>query len=543
MGGGQSQASAHPVDTYSRNGETWLKFLDESTNEPYWVNENSRDTVFEEPAVVKLIVKERERHAALYGEDSIDDHDKDALKKSDRAASIRRLDTVEKLVAKVEKADKEDSTSRTLAALVKSTKSETNQKEDNTQALAEEQATNATKARLRVEAENEVQRFVDWLQLNRARVDYEENFGHSVPLEIRFRAVLIKDVADITMKEIKELRSTRQSLTEEWEYDEAKILMVQSAYRKRKGTLEVHMLRQARRRRIDEHAKEIEAMEEDRRQRVLEKIKKEEEEAKRLLEITRNKEKQEHINKVLDELRGGTHLVLIPHDVKELSDTERRKLLRQSARELRGTQHASLQDALRTGASRKHHGHFEKLRLAKMLMSSNTLRRCFLRWERQVARWLELRKTMFYTLNHLFNGWKLWYKHNMNLKRRVATSMQNFYAMYIGHAFQKWWKKTRRTFSVKTASLKTGAVVTYIERRDDFNVVANHTLDGAKKVKGDIVKRYLVDIQGRQPVYDMISTRRRLHLHKLADKEDNISGATHVREMYARRRSVLLDRV
>lgn len=507
------------------------------------MNEDSRDTVFEEPAVVKLIIKERERQSALYGEENIDDLDKEALEKSDRAASIRRLDTVEKLVAKVEKDDKDDMTSKTLAALVKSTKSESDPKDEKAQVVAEENARNATKARLRVEAENEVQRFVDWLQLNRARVDYEEKYGSSVPLEIRFRSVLIKDVADITMKEVKELRSTRQLLTEEWQYDEAKILMVQSAYRKRKGTLEVHMLRQARRRRVEEHAKEIESMEEERRNRVLEKIKKEEEEARRLLEITRNKEKQEHINKVLDELRDGTHLVLIPNDVKELSDTARRKLLRQSARELRTTQHGTLDDALRTGASKKHHGYFEKLRLAKMLMSSNTLRRCFIRWERQVARWLELRKTMFYTLNHLFSCWKSWHMHNVQLKRRVATSIQNFYEMYIGYAFEKWWKKTRRTFTVKTASLRTGAAVTYIERRDDFNVVTNHTLDDAKKLKGNIVKRYLIDIVGRQPVYDMISTRRRLHLQKLPEKADEVSKETHTRERYARRRSVLLDRV
>ena len=56
-----------------------------------------------------------------------------------------------------------------------------------------------------------------------------------MPLEIRLRSILIKDVADITEEDIKELRTTRQTKTEMWMYDEAKILMVQSAYRKRKA--------------------------------------------------------------------------------------------------------------------------------------------------------------------------------------------------------------------------------------------------------------------------------------------------------------------
>ena len=55
MGGGQSQAAAHPVDTYSKNGQTWREFIDETTNEPYWHNEESGDTMFEMPGLVKLV--------------------------------------------------------------------------------------------------------------------------------------------------------------------------------------------------------------------------------------------------------------------------------------------------------------------------------------------------------------------------------------------------------------------------------------------------------------------------------------------------------
>ena len=64
MGGGQSHAAAHPVDTYSKNGETWREFLDEATNEPYWHNVDTGDTVFEAPGLVKLVKMERDRHAA-----------------------------------------------------------------------------------------------------------------------------------------------------------------------------------------------------------------------------------------------------------------------------------------------------------------------------------------------------------------------------------------------------------------------------------------------------------------------------------------------
>ena len=293
MGGGQSHAAAHPVDTYSKNGETWREFLDEATNEPYWHNVDTGDTVFEAPGLVKLVKMERDRHAALYGEDLIDAADQQALDQADRAASIRRLATVEKLVKSVEEDDKKAKSSSTFEVLVQSKKDKDRAKggavdnSDIEEKFAEEQLNTLSKARLSVEAENEVQRFVDWLEMNRARVDYEDKYGSEMPLEMRFRSILVKSTADITEEEVKELRNTRQTKTEVWTYDEAKILMVQSAYRKRKGKFQVHMLRQAKVRRQQEHAQEIEKAEVLRRTRVLEKLKKEEALAKEELEHAR----------------------------------------------------------------------------------------------------------------------------------------------------------------------------------------------------------------------------------------------------------------
>jgi hypothetical protein len=524
MGGGQSHAAAHPVDTYSKNGETWREFLDEATNEPYWHNVDTGDTVFEAPGLVKLVKMERDRHAALYGEDLIDAADQQALDQADRAASIRRLATVEKLVKSVEEDDKKAKSSSTFEVLVQSKKDKDRAKggavdnSDIEEKFAEEQLNTLSKARLSVEAENEVQRFVDWLEMNRARVDYEDKYGSEMPLEMRFRSILVKSTADITEEEVKELRNTRQTKTEVWTYDEAKILMVQSAYRKRKGKFQVHMLRQAKVRRQQEHAQEIEKAEVLRRTRVLEKLKKEEALAKEELEHARHRENQEHIDSVLVELRNGTNLILVPHNPVQLSDGERRKLLRKNAHAL-DAHHGSLRGALRGGTfERQPRGHFEKLRLARMLMSENTLRRCFMRWETRVARWLELRRTMLASLRHLFDLWRESHVHIRALKRKVATAVHNFYAMYIGTAFERWWKRTRHNYHVRALTLQNGARVTYVERRDDFTVINSFTRGGEQRVKGKITRRYFVDLVGRQPDYDdAVRTRRRLKLKKLPE--------------------------
>lgn len=524
MGGGQSQAAAHPVDVYSKNGETWREFLDETTNEPYWHNVDSGDTMFEMPGVVKLVRMERDRHAALYGEDLIDEEDKKALDQADRAASIRRLATVEKLVKSVEQEDNKEHSSSVLEKLVQS-KTDKSKAEDNNaqnsvieEKFAQEQLNTLSEARLRVEAENEVQRFIDWLEMNRPRVNYENKYGNEMALEMRFRSILVKNIADITEDEVKELRTTRQTKSEIWMYDEAKILMVQSAYRKRKGKFQVHMLRQAKVRRQQEHAQQIEKAEELRRNRVLEKLKKEEASAKEELELARHRENQEHIDSVLSELRQGTNFVLVPHNPVQLSDSERRELLRKNKHTL-DPHHASLRGALRGGTLKKQaRGHFEKLRLARMLMSENTLRRCFMRWESRVARWLELRQTMLSSLRHIFDCWRHWHSRNIALKRNVATAVHNYYAMYVGTAFSRWWKRTRHNFHVRALTLQNGAIVTYVERRDDFTVINNYTRGHEKKVKGRISRRYLVDLVGKQPDYDDVTrTRLRLKLKKLPE--------------------------
>ena len=59
------------------------------------------------------------------------------------------------------------------------------------------------KQRLRVEAENEVQRFIDWLEMNRSRVIYEDQFSSKLPLELQFREILVKSAEDITEAEVK----------------------------------------------------------------------------------------------------------------------------------------------------------------------------------------------------------------------------------------------------------------------------------------------------------------------------------------------------
>ena len=403
--------------------------------------------------------------------------------------------------------------------------------------FAEGQLKSLSEARLRVEAENEIQRFIDWLDLHRARVDYEAKYASEVPLEIRLRSILIKDVADITEEDIKELRTTRQTKTEMWMYDEAKILMVQSAYRKRKGKLQVHMLRQAKIRRQEARAREIEKAEQQRRNRVLQKLKREEALAKKELEDARHRENQEHITTVLEELRDGSHLVLIPHTPVTLSDADRRKLLRRNAHQLRDARHGSLRAALQSGTSDpKSRGHFEKMRLARMLLTENTLRRCFLQWE-MPEKILKLRMTMLSTLRHVFLSWKDWHSHNHKLKRKVATSIHKFYAMYIGTAFSIWWKRTRVNYTIREVTLQKRAKVTYLERRDDFCVINSFTRFGEQKVKGELTRRYLVDIEGREPSYsDVAETRRKLKLKRLPDtffkqmshqqKEAAISPAT-----------------
>ena len=118
MGGGQSQAAAHPVDTYSKNGQTWREFIDETTNEPYWHNEESGDTMFEMPGLVKLVKMERDRHRA-FPRENMDVEDQKALAQADRKASIRRLETVEKLVKSTEDETKiETSTANAIEELV-----------------------------------------------------------------------------------------------------------------------------------------------------------------------------------------------------------------------------------------------------------------------------------------------------------------------------------------------------------------------------------------------------------------------------------------
>ena len=160
-------------------------------------------------------------------------------------------------------------------------------------------------ARLRVEAENEVERFIDWLELNRTRITYEDKYSSKIPLELQFRDTLVKTSKEITPGEIKRMREKRQDLIEEWAYDDTKILMVQCAYRAKKGKLHAHMVRQGKRAKRDWGIQEREEAEERRRALMLDKVIHDEEQALDLLEKTKMELESEHIDKVLDELRAG----------------------------------------------------------------------------------------------------------------------------------------------------------------------------------------------------------------------------------------------
>ena len=90
--------------------------------------------------------------------------------------------------------------------------------------------------------------------------------------------------------------------------------------------------------------------------------------------------------------------------------------------------------------------------------------------------------------------WKTWYSRTIKLKRSVATAVQNYYAMYVGYSFRRWWLRTRINFSIKHSCTRDGRTVTFIERRDDFTVVNAFTRDNERQVKGDLKYRYFVDM-------------------------------------------------
>ena len=134
--------------------------------------------------------------------------------------------------------------------------------------------------------------------MNRRRVIYEDEYSGVMPLELRFREILVKAAEDISENDIKTLRNTRQDLTEEWLYDDTKILMVQSKWRAKKGKLHAHMVRQGKKAQKDWGIKEREEAEERRRMRSLVKVVDDEKEAALQLELTEQKLKNEHVNKV-----------------------------------------------------------------------------------------------------------------------------------------------------------------------------------------------------------------------------------------------------
>ena len=496
---GVSMADEHPSDVFSRAGETWNEYLDTGSNEKYWNNVETGQSTFDKPDIVKLIEKERERDAVLFSRDEdLDEDTRALLKKADREATNRRMATVESMVKSAAIEDAKDQSRKQMLQLAKANKTVDKTDVEKRQALvsenvfAQDKLSDMKKQRLRVEAENEVQRFIDWLEMNRSRVIYEDQFSSKLPLELQFREILVKSAEDITEADVKKLRSTRQDLSEEWQYDDVKILMVQSSYRARKGKLHSHMVRQAKKAQINWGIEEREAAEERRRQRTLVTVIEDEKEAELELERSKKNLDSEHINKVLDELRAGGTLKLVGKEVGLAFEERARKdkLIRRDVSEIRGVHTSSLRHALRNGTmERKPRGHFEKLRLAQMLMSENTLRRCFLRWEETFIKNLQIREAMILALTRFFVAWKNWHLGNIKLKTKVASAIHNYYSMYVGHAFKRWWLRTRINFTAKSC-IHRGVTVTYMERRDDFTVI------NSDSVKGVLIKRIFVNEHG-----------------------------------------------
>jgi hypothetical protein len=504
---GVSAADAHPKDVFSLNGETWNEYIDSGSGEKYWNNVDTGDSTFEKPALVKLIEKERERDAILFGEDEdLDESTRNVIKKADKEATIRRMEKVEIMANNVAKEDQAKASREKMLKLAKySGKKEIlddDQLASKRQALMSENIFAKNKladkqmTRLRVEAENEVERFIDWLEMNRARVLYEDKFSGKLPLELQFREILVKSSNMITAEEIKKLRETRQDLIEEWAYDDTKILMVQSKWRAKKGKLHAHMIRQGKRAKKDWGIKEREMAEERRRAMMLNKVVEDEKEAEELLKKTNRDLESEHIDKVLDELRAGSTLQIVGNEVGLAFEEKARKdrLKRKDVSTIRGVHTSSLRHALRNGTyDRRPKGHFEKLRLAQMMMSESTLRRCFLKWELQTAKNLKIREAMLLALSRFFGAWKYTY-HTLaiKLKKKVASCIQNYYAMYVGHAFNRWWLRTRINFTVKSR-IHNGKVISFMERRDDFTIVSSNS-GGA--VKGGLIRRIFVNNHG-----------------------------------------------
>ncbi len=519
---GISLAEEHPNDVFTRGKETWNQFTDKRSGEPYWHNPQTGESTFEKPSLVFLIERERERDRVLFN--SVDDLDDDMqrnMKKADRAASFRRRDQAARIVRQAKKSGSSNSSGDALAALTNRASSMTREEMNsrNAQATkdiaARERLEGVQRARHRVEAENEVQRFIDWLEMNRRRVDFEATYSKEMALELRFREILVKQPEDLTKDEVKQLRTTRQELTEQWAYDDAKILMVQAAWRAKKGFLAAHMLRQANRLKKEWFAQEMEEAEEARRLKMLAKVTAQEEEAQRAMAEVKERAAKEHVNTVLEQLRGGGTLVLVSeqghlHKPGEgssvVSHDERRRLKRRALGDLRGVAPTSLRHALRMGTHEKPRGHFDKLRLAQRMMTENTLRRCFLQWEHRVARFLELREAMLLSMNFVFGAWKTWHTRNVKRKRMVANGIQAFYYMHVGVAFQYWYRRTRVAFEIRHRAFKHSelyrrddtikgsvgrrgppVVVTFMQRRDDFT-----ESDPIREVKGHIVARYLV---------------------------------------------------
>ena len=313
---GVSDADAHPNDVYSRAGETWNEFIDAGSEEKYWNNVDTGESTFEKPAIVRLVEKERQRDSVLFSKDEdLDDATKNVLARADKEATVRRMEKVERMAKEVATEDAKSKTQNKLMDLTKLSASKHMTTEDQ---LAEQRRILVTEnifaqdkfeqkqgARLRVEAENEVERFIDWLELNRTRITYEDKYSSKIPLELQFRDTLVKTSKEITPGEIKRMREKRQDLIEEWAYDDTKILMVQCAYRAKKGKLHAHMVRQGKRAKRDWGIQEREEAEERRRALMLDKVIHDEEQALDLLEKTKMELESEHIDKVLDELRAG----------------------------------------------------------------------------------------------------------------------------------------------------------------------------------------------------------------------------------------------
>ena len=496
---GVSLADEHPSDVFSRGNETWNEYLDSGSNEKYWNNVVTGKSTFEKPQLVQLIEKERERDAVLFSKDEdLDEATRNVLEKADKEATQRRLAKVEKMTQESRKADKEDSSKIQMAKLAKMSKGkdqsgvEKRRELVNASVFAKDKMEEAKKARLRVEAENEVQRFIDWIEMNRPRITFEDQYGSGIPLELRFRSTLVKPAAEITVEEVKEMRKIRIDLTEEWLYDDTKILMVQCAWRGKKGKLHAHMVRQGKKLKKDWGIKEREIAEERRRERVLEKVKFDEKNAILELEEAQKKIANEGVNKVLDELRAGGTLKLVDGEVGLAFEEKARKarLVKKTVTELRGIHTTSLRHALRNGTyEKKPRGHFEKLRLAQMMMSESALRRCFYRWEERIVASLRLREAMLLALSHYFDAWKMWHKFNIKLKQKVASAIHGYYSMYVGYAFKHWWLRTRINFTLKTREHK-GVSISFMERRDDFTVTSSNAVGS---IKGKLVRRLYVN--------------------------------------------------